>query len=197
MFVRFVLTGHHPVDAKTEFDHTSSQRTRMFLYACFCLLVAGVAVKQCSKKAASTDSFAVKRLMVFLNTVAAMNVAWAFLLWGEWEFFENLYGGEAIKGRVMFSIFATCLCGAGLVALTKLPSPQGKLRIAAKSDKMVALTALSLVVAWSWELCFDAAVEDMTEGVSHPVAWKIASTLSLFALVVPVYAFYIKPITGP
>lgn len=197
MFVRFVLTGHHPVDAKTEFDHTSSQRTRMFLYACFCLLVAGVAVKQCSKKAASTDSFAVKRLMVFLNTVAAMNVAWAFLLWGEWEFYEHSFPGEAVKGRVMFAILASFIGGLMLIGLTKLPTLAGKAGTAAESDKMVALTAISLVIAWSWGACFNQAVEDMVEGVSHPAGWKIAATVALFAVVVPVYAYYVKPITGP
>lgn len=197
MFVRFLLTGHHPADDETEFDHTASQRTRMLLYACVCFLIAGVSVKFCAQTAAATKNYAVKRVMAFLTTVATMNVAWAFLYWGEWQFFEYLFPGEAIKGRVMFSILTTFCGGLGLLALTKVPSPEGKAGVAAKSEKMVALTALSLVVAWSWELCFDAAVEDMTEGVSHPAGWKIATTLSLFAIILPVYALYMKPITGP
>jgi len=193
MFVRYLLTGHHPVDDETDFDHSSEQRMRMFIYAWVCLLVAGFTVTLCSKKAAESDSYAFKRMMTFCNTVATMNVAWAFLYWGEWQFFEALYPGEAIKGRVMFAIVATVACGLVLFALTKITSLQGE----AKKNKLVALTAISLVCAWSWELCFDAAVEDMTEGVSHPAGWKIGLTLFLFAVILPVYAMYVKPITGP
>jgi len=194
MFVRFLLTGHHPVDDEAEFDHTQAQRTYMFIYACACLIVAALAVTFCSKKAAETDSYAVKRIVTFFNTVAAMNVAWAFLYWGEWEFFGALYSGEAIKGRVMFAIVATVFCGLALIGLANIVSPSAKVD---QRSKMVALTALGLVIAWSWELCFDAAVEEMTVGVAHPAGWKVATTLALFAIIVPVYAYYVKPITGP
>lgn len=202
MFVRFVLSGHHPVGSEAEFDHTAQQRLLLLIYAVVCLLVAVVSVKFCSKKAAESDSYAVKRMMTFLNTVAAMNVAWAFLYWGEWEFFEYLYPGEAIKGRVMFAIIATIACGLLLIGLSKYPSTESDASmsgasITGKSDKMVALTALALVCAWSWELCFDAAMEAMTEGVAHPVAWKVATTVILSGIIVPVYAIYMRPITGP
>merc|ERR1719424_434634 len=93
----------------------------MFIYACVCLVVAGFAVSYCSKKASESKSYAIKRLMTFLSTVASMNVAWAFLYWGEWEFFGHLFPGEAIKGRVLFSIIATVFGGLGLLALTRLP----------------------------------------------------------------------------
>lgn len=195
MFVRFLLTGHHPVDDETEFDHSAADRLHMFLYGCVCLIVAGTTVKFTAKKAAETDSYAVKRVMNFFSTVACMNVAWAFLYWGEWQFFGYLYPEEAIKGRVMFAIVATIVCGLGLVGLTQLPSPTTN--SALNKSKLVALTALSLVCGWSWELCFDAAVEEMTEGVAHPVVWKIASAITLFAVVVPVYALCVKPISGP
>ena len=39
MFVRYLLTGHHPVDDDTDFDHTAEQRMYMLIYACFALLV--------------------------------------------------------------------------------------------------------------------------------------------------------------
>jgi len=40
-----------------------------------------------------------------------MNVAWALLFWGQWEFFEAIYPGEAINGRLMFTIAMTLLGG--------------------------------------------------------------------------------------
>jgi len=194
MFMRFVLTGHHPVDDETNFDHSAAQRGRMLIYACVCLLVAAFSCTFCTTKADQSSSYVVKRMMTFANTVSVMNVAWAFLYWGEWEFFDAMYPGEAIKGRVMFAIVSTIVCGLGLIALTKVPT--GKVTTI-KCDKMMALTALSLVCAWGWELCFDAAVEDMSRGGAHPVGIKIATTILMFAVVMPVYAFHVRPITEP
>jgi len=193
MFMRFVLTGHHPVDDDTDFDHTRNQRTAMFFYAIACLIVAGFVVNFCSKKAADPSaSYTVKRVMGFITSVATMNVAWAWLYWGEWQFFEALYPGEAIKGRVMFAIVVSLVGALGIVGLSKIKRDT---KPGAKSEKKVALVALSLLIAWSWELCFDAAVETMCEGVAHPVWWKVGTTLTLAAIIVPVYAIYMKPIT--
>lgn len=193
MMIRFLITGHHPVDDDSGFTHTQAHRNGMFVYACVALIVAGFATTFCTKKAAEAEeakNYAKKRIFVFLGSVSAMNVAWAFLYWGEWEFFEALFPGQAIKGRVMFAITTTIVGGLAIIGLTKLTRLPGK---TGKSAERVAVTAVSLLVAWSWELCFDAAVEDMTEGVSHPAGWKIATTLTLFAIIIPVYAFYVKP----
>merc|ERR1719478_1630867 len=162
----------------------------MLIYGCVCLVVAAVVNASCSKVKIESDSYAVKRVAAFCSTVATMNVALAFLYWGEWEFFGALYPGEAIRGRVMFAIVATVVCGLGLIGLSKIKNVE-------KSAKIVSLAGLSLVCAWSWELCFDAAVEDMVEGEAHPVAWKVSATLVMFAIIIPVYAFNIKPIAGP
>lgn len=192
MFVRFLITGHHPADDETEFDHDSADRFGMFIWAVMTILIAGFVVKYCSEKAAEAD-YAKKRVLTFCSTVAAMNVAWAWLYWGEWEFFETLYPGEAVKGRVMFAITMTMVGGLGLLVLSKVRADAKGDAMA--SEKKVMLTALGLVIAWSWELCFDAAVEDMCDGVSHPVRWKVGATLALFAIVIPVYGIYMRPIT--
>jgi len=195
MFMRYLLTGHHPVDDDTDFDHTREDRVRMLIYAFVCLGVAAFAVGYTSKKAveaAESKNYALKRVMTFLTTVAAMNVAWAFLYWGEWEFFETVFPNEKVKGRVMFAVLSTVFGGLALIGLARLSKSEGKVAGVTK-PALVAVTAVSLVVAWSWELCFDAAVEDMTQGVSHPVGWKIASTLTLFTIIIPVYAYYVKP----
>jgi hypothetical protein len=196
MFVRFLITGHHPVDDETEFDHSAEQRLNMFLYACVCVIVAGFAVSYCTKQAdeaARSGKYAKKRIMTFLSSVAAMNVAWAFLYWGEWTFFEEMFPGEAIKGRVMFAIVASVFAGLFILAISRFSRNQANEKTASASKiESVAVTAVGLVCAWSWELCFDAAVEDMVEGVGHPVAWKIASCLVMFSIIIPVYAFYIR-----
>lgn len=194
MFVRFMLTGHHPEDDESDVKnrHTQTERTAMFIYFILTLPVAAGVVAYCGKKQSQVTSYAAKRVLTFVSTVATMNVAWAMLFWGEWEFFDVLFRGEVLKGKVMFAVAASIFCGLALVGLTKVPTGKGF----GKKEVLVALTAVSLVTAWSWEGCFDAAVEDMTEGVAHPATWKAVSTATLFAVVLPVYAMYVKPISN-
>mmetsp|Transcript_29662 Transcript_29662/g.47775 ORF Transcript_29662/g.47775 Transcript_29662/m.47775 type:complete len:701 (+) Transcript_29662:46-2148(+) len=187
MLIRFVLTGHHPVDDDTDFDHSAGERMRMLIYAFVCLVLAGFGIVFISRKAAGAP-YATKRMCDFFSTVLAMNVAWAFLYWGEWEFFETLYPNDPVQGRVMFAIVVTLLGGLLLIIFAGVP------RVDARVDKLV-LTALGLVIAFSWELTFDSAIEQMVEGDSHPVVMKIMSCLAMLAIIVPVYAFYMKPFT--
>jgi hypothetical protein len=195
MLIRFLLTGHHPKDDDTDFDHTAGQRTAMLIYAFICLIVAGVGInfiaKKCPDEPKNGKEYAVKRVCNFFKTVLAMNVAWAFLYWGEWEFFEALYPHDPIKGRVMFAIVTTLIGGLLLIALSKTPDRGDKALI---RTKLCALTALSLVIAFSWELCFDSAVEQMVEGQAHPVFLKVLSCVVMLAIILPVYVIYMKPI---
>jgi hypothetical protein len=192
MFVRLLITGHHPVDDDSDpkTPHTEAERTWMLIWAIASLCIAGVVTRFCARKADMVKTYGTKRVLNFIGTVATMNVAWAFLYWGEWEFFDVLFQGEELKGKVMFAVASTLLGGLALYSFTKMPPLDRRVTI-------VSLTAISLVIAWSWEHCFDAAVEAMTDGVAHPSFVKVTSTLVLFCVVLPVYAFNIKPITGP
>lgn len=194
MFVRFAITGYHPVDDEATFGHTQNQRYAMLFYAIISFVLAGIITAVCTKKAAEPNaSYMIKRLMAFCSTVVTMNVAWAVLYWGEWEFFEALYPNEEIKGKLMFAIGMTMLGGMLLLGLARMKSADGAGALAA--DVRVALVGVSLVIAWSWELCFDSAIEAMCEGVAHPAGWKIMTTLMLGAIVIPVYGLYMKPIS--
>jgi len=188
MFLRFVITGHHPVDDETEFDHTQSDRNWM-LFTAFCnLIIAFFAVPYCSRQ---VKNYTAQRVMNFLSTVFAMNVAWSFFYWGEWEFFESMYKHDPIFGRVCFALLTTVLGCGGIFVLARFRMPSGT------KQAKVALTALGLMVAWSWELCFDAAIDDMCEGRSHPALYKMGAAVIMFAVVIPVYAMYMKPLTMP
>jgi len=192
MLVRFIISGHHPAGDEAGFAHTQSQRNAMGFYAIVCFIIAVLVTGFCAKKAADpTISYGGKRLCTFATTVTTMNVAWALLFWGEWEFFEAIYPGEAIKGRLMFTIAMTLLGGVGLIVLSKISSSSD-----VKTERKAALVAISLVIATSWELVFDASVEAMCDGVSHPALWKIAMTLILGAIVLPVYGLYMKPVSS-
>jgi len=194
MFIRYLLTGHHPVDDDTDFDHSAGQRTLMLVYAIICLIVAGVGInlisRKCPDEAKTGKEYAVKRVCNFFKTVLAMNTAWAFLYWGEWEFFEALYPKDPVKGRVMFAVVVTMIGGVLLLGLSRTPD----LDKAARRTKTCALTALGLVIAFSWELTFDTAVEQMVEDAAHPVHMKVLACVVMLAIIVPVYIYYMKPI---
>lgn len=190
MFVRFLLTGHHPVDDDTEFDHTTTNRNMMLGYAFFALFAGAVIVKYLSSIQSVTKSYGVKRLTGFGCTVAAMNVAWAFFYWAEWTLFETVFEGQPVFGRIAFALLSTCVGGLGIIGLSSI-------RNLPKSVSKVSLTTLALVVAWSWELTFDAAIDSMCEGESHPAVWKIGIAVLMFVVVIPVYAIYMKPISSP
>merc|ERR1719291_1173467 len=100
-----------------------------------------------------------------------MNVAWAFFYWSEWELFEKVFAGQPIFGRVAFSLSTSVL------ACILIPALSSARRMGGKTKKL-ALTVVSLMVAWSWELCFDAAVDDMCEGRDHPAMYKMGATVS-------------------
>lgn len=192
MFVRFVITGHHPTDDETEFGHTEHQRLMMLIYAVITIPVAGVLVSQINK--IQQTSYIVGRFLAFLSSASAMNVAWAFLYWGEWEFFEVVYEGNPLFGKVFWALLASLICMLGIRILAVLPTNSGA--VMGKAMK-VSLTSLALVVAWSWELCFDHSMEMLVDDIQHPHRIKMAAMIIMFLVVVPVYCNHIKPISMP
>jgi len=190
MMFRFILTGHHPKDDDTEFDHGAWERTCMFIYGCVMLAIAIPMVMICSRMGDAAVDYTQKRIYTFVSSCATLNVVWAFLYWGEWEFFEEIYLGRPIFARVMFSVVASIICLVGIVALANLTG-NGSSQKAVK----VALTALGLIVAFSWELCFDASIDDMCEGDVHPARLKVLAAVFMGVIVLPVYGYYMKPIS--
>merc|ERR1719160_758721 len=52
------------------------------------------------------------RLHSLMYPFLTMSVAWAYLLWGEWEFYESLFVGNAILARAVFALLCTTMCFA-------------------------------------------------------------------------------------
>lgn len=190
LLVRFVLTGHHPSGGEVRMRHTSTQRSLMLAYGLVSLLAGAAGLVFLSR--VRSACYPVKRLVMFANAFLSMNVAWAWLLWGEWEFYETQYHGDPIFGKLIFALVAS-LAAAGLTgAISYLPWGTGSVGV--KSEEKVALVALGLVVAWSWESCFDNAVEALTEESMHPAPMKFATAAVLSAFLLPVYMWHLKPL---
>lgn len=190
LLVRFLITGHHPQSEEVEFDHTAFQREVMFLYACIAIAAAGAGVMTLSRIRGGSLSYGVRRACMFGNAFLAMNAAWAWLLWGEWEFYEGKYtGSQPLFGRVLFGLAVSLVCAGMVLAMGHVPLFAAHARMV-----KVMLTAMSLVVGWAWEACFDDALEKFCDGLTHPVVAKVAATVVISAVLLPVYATSMKPI---
>merc|ERR1719335_481890 len=59
--------------------------------------------------------------------------------------------------------------------------------------RRLVVNMLSLIIAFSWEETFDAAVEGAVEGDAHPATAKVLLALVVGTAVLPVYIFYLRP----
>merc|ERR1712107_661890 len=105
------------------------------------------------------DDYLLKRLCMFGTAFFAMSTAWAFLIWGEWEFYGHLFA--PIFGRVVFAILASLVAAILIMLLGSMKKGHAKVRTS-------AIAALSLLSGWAWEACFDEGVDKLVEVVSHP-----------------------------
>lgn len=197
LLVRACIAGeyHHLADdEETEGAHSFTERRNMLIYAVVLVPVAGFGVQQMATMQARLEaqgrlSYWTKRTIMFFTAFLCMSVAWAFLLWGEWEFDgTGSMGGPVIQNKVHFALAATVVCCVSILGLGQISGG------ALKSSRKVLLTALSLLVGWSWEESFDAAVDSVTEGSKRPGAVKIGLALSLACVILPVYVWYLKPV---
>jgi len=192
LFIRFCLTGYHPSHGEEkEFDHTHRQRLAMLCYAVIALAIAIGAIVYMNKM--RSDRYVVKRVVMFVSAFLSMNVAWAWLLWGEWEFFEHRYSGDPMFGKLCFALVVSLMISVGVIGLAWLPPSEH--RSGGKSQELVILTALGLLVAWSWEHVFDHAIELYTEERVHPAPYKVSAAVLLTATVLPTVILYLKPMT--
>lgn len=198
LLVRACIAGeyHHiSDDEESEGEHSSTERMTMLIYAIAMIPIAGFAVKMMSNasrrmEVAGTLTYGKKRVIMFVSAVLCMSVAWGFLLWGEWEFDKvKGEGGPEIQGKVYFALTATSVSCLTIVGLGLSGSGSR-----GRHERKVLLVALSLLVGWSWEESFDAAVEAVTEETGNEGQVKIAIALGLGCIILPVYAKFLKPI---
>lgn len=191
MFVRYLVLGSYPALEEGEKggrpEHTALTRGLFLMYALAMLGAAAALMPILNTWLAESDSWAKARMNMLLSSFFTMAVAWAFLLWADWEFYEASFRRSPMEGRVWFAILATLACLTLILPLanvTYLDSNLGKL----------AIGALSLIVAFSWEEAFDQALDTLTEKGSHPAGIKLLMAFTVGVVVLPVYTQYMRPI---
>eukprot|EP00930_Biecheleria_cincta_P028690 TRINITY_DN2000_c0_g1_i4.p1 TRINITY_DN2000_c0_g1~~TRINITY_DN2000_c0_g1_i4.p1 ORF type:complete len:721 (-),score=124.44 TRINITY_DN2000_c0_g1_i4:206-2368(-) len=122
-----------------------------------------------------------------------MLVAWGYLLWGQWEFYEVLFHGDLMFGNMVFAVLAT------LVALAVLYGMANAFGDSLSSEQRetfnMMITGIGLVAAWSWEHCFNLAFNVI--GQEYQVGYKglmpkLFLSIVIPAALLPTYVRHIK-----
>jgi hypothetical protein len=196
LLVRTLIAGefHHvKTDPETEGMHTPEQRRTMLIYGCCTVPFAAAVVSTLNgiKARLPESHYWKKRTIMFATSFCSMSVAWAFLLWGQWQFASYSEERSEIFCKTAFALAASFATVVGIVLLAKLGRGQAVSHF--RPVRNVLLASLSLLVGWGWEQAFDAAVETIAEESANPAREKIIVAVGLCCVVIPVYAMYLKP----
>lgn len=202
--VRTALTGRYPplhlvqiamnAEDGGHIQHHAWQRWFMLFWSLGLAAFAVVAMPHLSSYAHNHESHWIKRLVHVMKVVLIMLVAWGFLLWGQWEFYENLFQGHGMFGHMIFAIVATFVCLAVLYYLGAY-GPAITTREVRETYHIVT-TGISLVAAWSWEHCFDMAFDIIGQqyqvGLQGLVP-KLVLSIIIPAALLPTYINHVRP----
>lgn len=215
--VRHAITGQYPAMGHFFLQghpgglvHTWWQRTFMLAWAIVLTIVAGLAVPRLNKMAG--HSRGKRKLIHVLKVMLIMLVAWGYLLWGQWLFYEEIFKGDAMFGHMIFALCTTlvALCILYVFAMVIHRRHHGHaergtlersntlqlLPASVRQTNAITVTGISLVVAWSWEHCFHLAFDIIGEEYSvgyGGLVPKLVLAICIPLVLMPVYHKHIKP----
>jgi len=186
--------GHDAFEGH-KFGHTLWQRWFMFFWSVSLMILAAVALPRLDDFAARSGAHSVQRKIVHTTKVILiMLIAWGFLLWGEWEFYEHLFQGDIMFGHMMFAVLATLLALLVLWCVAYFQPEEAPSRMASETNGIIT-TGISLVAAWSWEHCFNLAFDII--GHEYQVGYdglvpKIVLSIVVPAALLPTYLQHVR-----
>lgn len=171
-------------------EHTSHQRLLMLLWS-VCLLLGSAFVLPILHEF-DDRGYWTRKLIHVCKVTLIMCIAWGFLLWGQWEFYENLFEGDVMFGHLLFACIATLVCVLVLYMLAALQLHHKNTR----ATRAICITGISLAAAWSWEHCFNQAFNIL--GDRYNIGYGGCVPKGVLAIIIPLailpaYLFHIKP----
>jgi len=211
--VRHMLTGHYPSEAHLflqqhgealinevalnapHVQHTPAQRVFMLVLAVGLTIVCCASLNPL-EEAKRTSGYWGHKAYHVLQVVLVMCVAWAYLLWGEWQFYETFFHGDKMFGKMVFAVIATAICLIFIIVLAYATADRYS---NARGYAELCVMAFSLVVAWSWEHCFHTAIGVLAE--QYQVGYggmvpKLIIALAIPLFILPGYVVFVKPIVN-
>mmetsp|Transcript_33532 Transcript_33532/g.71266 ORF Transcript_33532/g.71266 Transcript_33532/m.71266 type:complete len:696 (+) Transcript_33532:66-2153(+) len=191
--VRHAITGRYPpighLFLQRDFElspghfvHQAWQRWFMLAWAIALTVFAGVCLPKLNTIVSASIGKWAQRGIHVLKVTIIMMVAWGYLLWGQWEFYENLFHGDVMFGHMVFACIATFICLAVLYLLAWLGSKTTQTK-EMRETNAITVTGVSLVAAWSWEHCFNIAFDVI--GQEYQVGYKGLVPKLFLAIVIP------------
>eukprot|EP00933_Yihiella_yeosuensis_P064267 TRINITY_DN6762_c0_g3_i1.p1 TRINITY_DN6762_c0_g3~~TRINITY_DN6762_c0_g3_i1.p1 ORF type:complete len:643 (-),score=111.45 TRINITY_DN6762_c0_g3_i1:313-2241(-) len=186
--VRQAITGRYPPSehllfmqeqGHDHYEHKAWQRWFMFGWAVGLTVLSANVLPMLNKEA--HHSPVMHKVVHIFKVIMIMLVAWGFLLWGQWEFFEHLFAGDVMFGHMVFSVSATLVCLAVLYVMAQLLGDNATQD--QRETMNITITGVSLVAAWSWEHCFNIAFDII--GQTYQVGYKGLVPKLFLAIVIP------------
>mmetsp|Transcript_29323 Transcript_29323/g.57394 ORF Transcript_29323/g.57394 Transcript_29323/m.57394 type:complete len:586 (-) Transcript_29323:119-1876(-) len=173
-----------------EYIHPQWQCWFMLGWSVFLTVLAGVCLPMLNQY---REKGWVNKLIHVTKVTLVMLVAWGYILYGQWEFYERLFHGDAMFGHMVFAVTATAV---GLLLLYIMAEIQGRTsRPQVLETNRITVTGISLVVAWSWEHCFNIALDVI--GQDYQVGYgglvpKCVLAVAIPAVMLPVYFNHVR-----
>jgi hypothetical protein len=186
--IRFLIVGEFPrlkgVDPTK--SHTHIQKLLLLLWALtVAVFGSSVILFLNAHRERRPFHYAGNRLVSFITSLVPMCIAWALVDWGQWHFYEAMHA-QPVYGRVLFAIACTFFGLAGIWIISRPNIARSKPCL-----HEMAIKCFALMAGWSWEQAFDATFE---EGLK--IWWfKFGVAVLVGAVIVPIMALYLKPIT--
>jgi len=173
--------------------HTATQRAIMLIFSISLMIFAMISLKYLEEFKQRGRYWTHKAVHV-VQIVLVMCVAWGYLLWGEWQFYETYFRGDKMFGKMAFAVIASFV---GMSLITGLAFATYERSSNAKGYASLVVMAISLVVAWSWEHCFHTAIDVVSK--QYQVGYgglvpKLIIAISIPLIILPGYIIFLKPI---
>jgi hypothetical protein len=200
--VRQAITGHYPavhfflqLVAWTRSPHVKTsalQRSFMLLWSVGLTIFAAFATPVIDQYAILRGTHWARMGSRFLKVVIIMMVAWGYLLWGEWEFY-NSFHEDPMFAHMVFA----CICTfVALLVLFLMSTFQERFSSnAARETNAITVSGISLVAAWSWEHCFVFAFDvigDRYEVGYEGLVPKLVMATVIPLILMPTYVKHVR-----
>lgn len=199
--IRFTITGILPgIEGIEEPELVVDWIDVLYLYACaivFAVIAALAIAFTVGQKG---------RWKGILLTVSAMSLAWCFLWATVWMFIhwaEDRYtegSHDMLPQRVLLAVVMSCISFACIWVLDEVEDRMYLKANGARGMRMrrrvqkaihIIITSLSILVGFSWERCFDGAIEAVTSRLKHDVICKFIVIFIVAVVLIPVWQRHI------